>query len=119
MVNTGTAVITDNQDQSRLVTFAGLTGNTGTSQTYAPGVGGNFALIVQGTFSSATVILQGSNDGGITFFPIKDLFNAAISITAGALVVLGNLPLLIQLSWSGGAGAVALTALLSHTKPYL
>lgn len=118
MVNTGTIAVTDNQDQTRLVTFAGLTGASGTSQPYAPGVVDNTYLIVQGTFSTATIILQGSNDGGVTYFPIKDAFNAAVSLTAGGGVALGKLPLLIQLSWSGGTSP-NMTALLSHTKPYL
>lgn len=118
MTTTGTVLITDNQDQTRLITISSISGASGTSPAFTLGNYSNAMLAVQGTWSSATMVLNGSWDGGTTWIAVKDLFNNAISITANGAVPLGNLPPLLQLSWSGGT-TPALTAYISLSRPYI
>lgn len=118
MANTGTITIVDNSDQTRLVTWAGMNNASGTSIPLAIGPYQSATLTIEGTFGSGTWILQGSNDGGTTWFALKDWQNTAISATSSALFILASaLPLLIQLSWSG-ATSPSVTAYLGFAKNY-
>lgn len=118
MANTGTVTITDNLDQTRLATFAGLNGSSGTSPGFAVGPCANATLTIQGTWDSATALLKGSNDGGTTWFALKDLHGTAISLTSNGIFVLDALPLLVQISWSGGDSSTALVAYLGFNKTF-
>ena len=118
MSTTGTVNITDNLDQTRLATFAGLNGASGTSPAFAPGPMANATLIMQGTWDSATALLKGSNDGGTTWFALKDHLGNAISYTANAIFIPDALPLLLQISWSGGDSSTALVAYLGFNKTF-
>lgn len=65
-----------------------------------------------GTFGSATVIMQGSNDGGTTYFTLQDAQGDALSFTAaGGNVILEN-PALIRPSASGGDGTQDIDVIL-------
>lgn len=61
---------------------------------------------ISGTFGSpgATVVVQGSNDDGATWFTLNDLGGTAISKTAAALVGIREKVRHIRLSASGGTG---------------
>lgn len=118
MINTGTTVITDNQDQTRLITVAGLTGASGTSPPFSAGSYANATIEVQGTWDSATMLLKGSWDGGTTWIALKDIFGNAVSLTANGYFALGNLPPLLQMSWSGGDSSTSLTAYLALSRVY-
>lgn len=118
MVNTGTVTIVDNSDQTRIVTFAGMVTASGTSPSFSIGPFQNATLTIQGTFASATIVMNGSNDGGTTWFAMKDWQNTAVSATSNALINLGPVPLLVQFSWSGGGSSTSLTAYLGFAKNY-
>ena len=119
MANTGVVTLTDTRfDQTRLATFSGLTGASGTSPPFAIGSYVNATLAIQGTFDSATVLLNGSNDGGTTWYALKDYLGTAVSATSNGLFILGTLPQLLQVSWSGGDSSTSLTAYLGFSKTY-
>ena len=119
MTNTGTLTITDSlSDQTRLMTATGLNGASGTSPSYAIGPNTNATLTVQGTWDSATMLVQGSNDGGTTWFTLKNWQNANMSYTANSLDNFGPIPLLIRFSWSGGDSSTALVGYIGFSKNY-
>lgn len=57
-----------------------------------------------GTFNSATVVLQGSNDN-TNWATVKDFTGADISLTATGLVELSTTSLYLRPSISGGGGS--------------
>ena len=61
------------------------------------------AVQFKGTFGGATVTLQASNDG-ITFFDIKDLGGAAITVTAASLAEFTTAAMYLRPSITGGTG---------------
>jgi hypothetical protein len=63
----------------------------------------SITITVNGTFGSATVIIQGSNDG-TNWHTVKDVLGVAVSLTAAGMVSLSDLPLYIRPSTSGGGG---------------
>ena len=58
---------------------------------------------VTGTFGTATVVIQGSNDG-TNWFTLTDAADAALSFTAAGLSEILENPLYIRPSASGGTG---------------
>ena len=58
-----------------------VTGSLDGQPVYAPGASGLTVQVV-GTFDTATIVLQGSNDGGTTWFTLKDVGANALSYTA-------------------------------------
>lgn len=61
---------------------------------------------VIGTFGGATVILEGSNDGGTTWAQLHDFTGALLSFTAAGITVVAENPLLIRARLSVvGSGA--------------
>lgn len=62
-----------------------------------------------GTFGGATVVLQGTNGDGsaddAVWATLRDNVGVAISATAAAIRQLGDIPLWIRPSVSGGSGA--------------
>jgi len=63
---------------------------------------------IDGTFDSATVVMQGSNDG-TTWFTLTDPQGNAISKTAGALEQIQELTRYIRPSMSGGTGSQSIS----------
>jgi len=59
---------------------------------------------ISGTFNTATVVLQGSNDN-VTWFTLTDPQGNAISKTAGALEMISELTRYIRPVTSGGGGS--------------
>jgi|GEM_PF-2217030 hypothetical protein len=59
---------------------------------------------IDGTFSGATVNIQGSNDD-VNWYSMYDVFGNAIAATTGKLITLTEVPLYIRPSVSAGAGA--------------
>jgi hypothetical protein len=87
-----------------------VTGNSGTSDTFKfpegnKGPDNIFTMAAQGTFSSATLVMQFSVDDGTTWTAIT-----SVSLTAAGFVNVTCRAPLYRLSWSGGAGSVAVTA---------
>lgn len=119
MAATGTITQVNNNNQTELLTFSGGSGSSGNSPAFAlPGGFANAVLIVQSSnYNSGTVLLQGSNDGGTTWYTIKDWQNSACSFAANGMTNLSFLPALLQFSWSGGA-PTALTAYISYNRTY-
>jgi hypothetical protein len=60
---------------------------------------------VKGTFGSATVIAQGSNDAGTNYAALTDKGQTAIALTAAGIEEVGENPLMIRPSSSGGSGS--------------
>lgn len=58
---------------------------------------------VGGTFGSATVVVNGSNDDSV-YAGLDDLGGTAISVTAAAVTNIGDTPLYIKPAASGGTG---------------
>jgi hypothetical protein len=59
---------------------------------------------IDGTFSGATVNIQGSNDG-TNWYNMYDVFGNSIAATVGKLITLTEVPLYVRPSVSAGAGA--------------
>jgi hypothetical protein len=60
------------------------------------------AVQISGTFGSATVKIQTSNDG-TNFYDIKDIHNTAVSTTAAAIFEITSAALFIKPAISGGS----------------
>lgn len=69
----------------------------------------NRSVQFTGTFDSATIVLQGSNDGS-NWVTLQDLEGAAISMTSAGLVSIMEDTRYIRPSVSGGGGSTSLTA---------
>jgi hypothetical protein len=69
----------------------------------------------KGTFSSATIVLQGSNDEGTTFAPLTDLTGTAISHTSAGIDGVGESPLEMRPSSTGGSSS-STTIILTLSK---
>lgn len=59
---------------------------------------------VTGTFSAATVVIQGSNDGGTTYATLNNPADAGLSFTSAGLEAILESTALIKPSASGGGG---------------
>lgn len=70
---------------------------------------------VTGTFDSATVILQGSNDNS-NWFTLNDVYGNALSFTAAAMAVVSENPKYIRPNTSGGSGSADIDVLISGAK---
>lgn len=68
---------------------------------------------IDGTFGSATVVIQGSNDGS-KWFTLTDPQGNAISKTSAALEQIEEVPLYIRPSISGGTGSSINVRLLAR-----
>ena len=82
-------------------------GNADSGGALDPNGGGiNFAdktVQMSGTWGSATIVLQGSNDG-VTWFTLVDPQGNAISMTSDGLEAVLENPLYIRPKSSGGTG---------------
>ena len=71
---------------------------------------------VKGTFNGATVNIQGSNDGGTTYWALHDLQGDEIAITTAGGTLIAENPALIRPFTSGGGGSQSLTVILVSRK---
>lgn len=73
---------------------------------------------VTGTFDSATVLLQGSNDGGTTWATLSDPLGNALSFTVAGFKQISELALDMRPSHSGGTATESLTiTIVSRSDP--
>lgn len=70
---------------------------------------------VSGTFSGASVTIAGSNDG-ITYHALTDTSGAPLTLTAGALKQIVELPVFLKPRVFGGNGSTDLKVVLSGRK---
>ena len=95
-----------------------ITGNSGTTDSWTglgrlPPTIQRQAIHLTGTWSSATVILQYSIDGGTTWVAAPaDKAANIVSLTANGLMENIIRYPLMRLSWTGGAGSVSLIGLV-------
>lgn len=76
---------------------------------------GNFAdrtITVTGTWSSATLLVEGSNDN-VTFVTMTDPQGNALSKTADFIEAMLENPLYVRVSTSGGGAGTTLTAIIT------
>lgn len=91
-------------DKAHVVTWALLTStNAAGTPVEMPG-SSDRSVQIDGTFDSATVVLQGSNDG-TNWFTLTDPQGNAISKTSAALEMISELTRYIRPSTSGGSGS--------------
>lgn len=96
--------ITPFGDRAHVVTWSALTAaNAAGTAIEMPG-SSDRSVQIDGTFDSATVVLQGSNDGS-TWFTLTDPQGNAISKTSAALEMISELTRYIRPSTSGGGGS--------------
>jgi hypothetical protein len=68
---------------------------------------------VTGTFGAGgTVVFTGSNDG-VTYLPMRDVFNAVVSATSAKLITLTEVPLYVRPEVTAGDGTTSLTLILT------
>ena len=63
---------------------------------------------VQGTFGGATMTLQGSMDGGTTYFTLSDNLGAPIALTVAGTVLVAQNTKTIRPNVTGGGGTTDL-----------
>lgn len=64
----------------------------------------NKSFQIIGNFGSATIVIEGSNDGGVTWNTLHDATGANCSYTAAAMGTAVEQPLLLRPRTSGGTG---------------
>ena len=90
--------------QVHKVTWETLTSTNAVGDSAGPEYGADRTVMIIGTFDSATVVIQGSNDG-TNWFTLNDLQANAISKTAAALEGIAEFPLYVRPSTTGGSGS--------------
>jgi hypothetical protein len=95
----------DNSDQTRTLLWAAM-GNADTGLAAAFGQFPDRTVTITGTFGGATVLIQGSGDGGTTWDTLKDYLGNSLSFTSHAVALIAENPPLIRPSTSGGTGSV-------------
>ena len=87
---------------ARIVTWSGAaSADTLTAYAIPEEYGAIGCVQVDGTFGGATVALEVSNDGA-TWFALKDLLDAAISVTADGFAEFSTAAVYIRPAISGG-----------------
>lgn len=96
-----------------VITWATLTSTNAAGTEYEPERtrGAIAAVQVTGTPDSATLVLQGSNDG-TTWVTLKDTLGTAISFTAAGYAEVSTAMAYIRPSTSGGGGSQDLDCIL-------
>lgn len=97
------AIEIDNFDQTRTIQWVAM-GNADIGTGVAFGQFPDRTVGVTGTFGGATVIIQGSSDGGTTWDTLKDYLGNNLSFTAHATALVAENPPLLRASTSGGTG---------------
>lgn len=79
---------------------------------------GQVELSVQmlGTFGAATVAVEGSLDGGVTWSTLDDPFGVALSFTSAGLKPIGPITPLIRPNVTGGTGTSVSVYLFVRAK---
>jgi hypothetical protein len=90
-------------DGVRLRQWAGLT-NGDVGEPFILTRFNDRTVSIDGTFSGATVKIQGSNTG-TEWYDMYDVFGNSISATVGKLITLTEVPLYVRPSVSAGSGA--------------
>ncbi len=92
------------------------TNRPGTAITLS-GVVVDMMVFAKGTFgASATITMQGSLDGGTTWFTLKDPADADVTLTAAGSKTLRDKPLLIRPNLSSGDGSTDVDVYLMITR---
>jgi len=101
------ARITAFGDEAHVITWALLTSADAVGDAVEMPGSSARSVQIDGTFDSATVVLQGSNDG-TNWFTLTDPQGNTISKTAAALEMISELTRYIRPSTSGGGGSQSL-----------
>lgn len=99
-----TPTTVDNYDQTRTVTWATM-GGADVGLGAAFGQFPDRTLVVEGTFGGATCTIQGSNDGGTTWFTLHDYLGNALTYTANGIALIAENPGLMRPSNASGTGS--------------
>lgn len=91
-------------ENSHVVTWALLTAANAVGAAIEMPGSSDRSVQIDGTFDSATVVFQGSNDGA-TWFTLTDPQGNAISKTSASLEMISELTRFIRPSTSGGGGS--------------
>lgn len=116
---TQTVTLTDNGFQG--AQFTAALGNADNSQVFRSPPCQQATFVVQGTFGSATVVVQASYDGGTTWYTLKDSNNTAMSYTSAPTNPIPFVPpggTALRVSSSGGTGT-ALNWYLAYSKAFI
>lgn len=89
------------QNAADLYTWADLT-TSDVGEAIVDTTLGDKTVQVSGTFNSATVVIQGSNDGS-NWLTLVDGFNGALSFTVAGMATIHERPRFIRPSVSGGS----------------
>lgn len=84
-----------------------------TSQVKEDGGYADRSFQVNGTWGSATLVFEGSNDG-TTYVTLKDSTGAAMSFTADALVQIGQITRHFRVRTTGGTGTALVATLFAR-----
>ena len=98
------ARITPFGDEAHVITWALLTAANAVGAAIEMPGSSDRSVQIDGTWDSATFVLQGSNDG-TTWFTLTDPQGNAISKTSDALEMVSELTRYIRPSTSGGGGS--------------
>lgn len=91
-------------ENSHVITWALLTASDAVGASIEMPGSSDRSVQIDGTFDSATVVFQGSNDG-VTWFTLTDPQGNAISKTSAALEMISELTRYVRPSTSGGGGS--------------
>lgn len=99
-----------------VVTWSGLlNGDDGSGAMI--GRGPDRTVQIVGTFGAGgAVAIEGSNDGGTTWGPVKDAYGTDMSLTTSATRAIGCNPLLIRPRVTAGDGTTSLSAIIASVK---
>ena len=98
------AVIANNSNQTQLITWNAL-GNADVGNGVDTSQYPDRTFVVQGTFGGATVVFEGSMDGGTTWFTLHDFLGNLMSYTSAAIALVAENPGLVRPHSSGGSGS--------------
>lgn len=97
-------------------TWTGLTG-TDTGAAHSCPQLADKTVQISGTFATATVVIEGSNDGGSTWFTLTDPQGNNISKTAAAMETIAENPQMIRPKLTAGTtDAINVTVISQSTK---
>lgn len=99
------------EGEAFLYTWSALTSTNADGSAITAHEYGDRCMQITGTFDSATVVLQGSNDG-TNWVTLTDPQGNSISKTAAALEQVMEIPRYTRVSTSGGAGSQNLVVTL-------
>jgi hypothetical protein len=95
----------EDNGSTKVATWSPLTSTNLTGSPIKFNPWGDRTVQILGIFDTTTVTMQGSNDGGATWFTLNDVANTEISVTAAGGFAIEQVPLLIRPLIAGGAGS--------------